>query len=375
MDKKVEKDIKERRVRPPKIGLVTQLIAKSVVLFVILLGIICFFIFNYQKNFLARHINEKNLETVKTYASFISDAKEMSDDLIIVDYIERLKRVPTVRYVMVLDGRVRVLFHSDMREVGKTYQDAASLKAVTSEEGTMQDLSYEGEALADFSAPVLVSRKKAATLRVGFSPANIEAGIEDIRENLSIVAIVGLIVVIVSSFIINSGIGVAINQIKQAAKDVSRGEIPEKIEVPSGGELGYLARVLERMFDKFRENTAEFEEQKKELKKDYDFFIQNICEFLGDGVIVLDENNKIIFVNEIAAGIVGFQVMACLGKHMLEMIKNAELVEFVNVASQKVNTLNEREILSLNCSALVKVVREISTGRPLGVVIQLKSKE
>ncbi|MFH1957529.1 MAG: HAMP domain-containing protein [bacterium] len=375
MDKKVEKDIKERRVRPPKIGLVTQLIAKSVVLFVILLGIICFFIFNYQKNFLARHINGKNMETVKTYASFISDAKEMSDDLIIVDYIERLKRVPTVRYVMVLDGRVKVLFHSDMREVGKTYQDAASLKAVTSEEGLQQELSYEGEALADFSAPVLVSHKKAATLRVGFSPANIEAGIEDIRENLSIVAIVGLIVVIVSSFIINSGIGVAINHIKQAAKDVSRGEIPEKIEVPSGGELGYLARVLERMFDKFRENTAVFEEQKKELKKDYDFFVQNICEFLGDGVIVLDENNKIIFANEIASGIVGFQVMACLGKHMLEMIKNAELVEFVNVASQKVNTLNEREILSLNCSALVKVVREISTGRPLGVVIQLKSKE
>jgi len=127
---------------------------------------------------------------------------------------------------------------------------------------------------------------------VGFSPANIDAGIEDIRENLSIVAIVGLIVVIVSSFIINSGIGVGINQIKAAAKDVSRGEIPETIDVKGGGEIGYLARILERMFEKFRENSEVFEAQKKELKKDYDFFVQNVCEFLGDGVIVLDENNK-----------------------------------------------------------------------------------
>jgi len=60
---------------------------------------------------------------------------------------------------------------------------------------------------------------------------------------------------------------------------------------------------------------------------------------------------------------------------MLEIIKNAELIEFINVAAQKANVLDEREILSLNCSALVKVIKEISTGRPHGVVIQLKSKE
>jgi len=373
-DKK-EKDLKDRRIRPPRIGLVTQLIAKSVIFFIILLGIICFFIFNYQKNFLTRHINEKNRDTVKTYALFIQDAREMGEDLIIMDYIERIKRAPSVRYVMVLDNRCKVLFHSDMREGGRTYQDAATLKAVTSEEGTRQEVSYEGEILTDFSAPVIVSHKKTATLRVGFSPANIDAGIEDIRENLSIVAIVGLIVVIVSSFIINSGIGVGINQIKAAAKDVSRGEIPETIDVKGGGEIGYLARILERMFEKFRENSEVFEAQKKELKKDYDFFVQNVCEFLGDGVIVLDENNKVIYANETAAGIIGFQVMACPGKHMLEIIKNAELIEFINVAAQKANVLDEREILSLNCSALVKVIKEISTGRPHGVVIQLKSKE
>jgi len=95
-DKK-EKDLKDRRIRPPRIGLVTQLIAKSVIFFIILLGIICFFIFNYQKNFLTRHINEKNRDTVKTYALFIQDAREMGEDLIIMDYIERIKRAPSGR--------------------------------------------------------------------------------------------------------------------------------------------------------------------------------------------------------------------------------------------------------------------------------------
>lgn len=375
MENEDKKDLKDRRIRPPRIGLVTQLIAKSVFFFIIILGLIIVFIFNYQKNFLTRHINEKNRDTVKTYALFIQDAREMSEDLIIMDYIERIKRAPSVRYVMVLNKQCEVKFHSDMREGGRTYQDAATLKAVTSEEGMQQEVAYEGEILTDFSAPIIVSHKRDLTLRVGFSPANIDAGIEDIRENLSIVAIIGLIVVILGSFIINSGIGVGINHIKAAARDVSRGEIPEKIDVKGSGEIGYLARILERMFEKFRENSEVFEAQKKELKKDYDFFVQNVCEFMSDGVIVLDENNKVIYANEAAAGTIGFQVMASLGKHMLEIIKNAELIEFINVAAQKANVLDEREILSLNCSALVKVIKEISTGRPHGVVIQLKSKE
>ncbi|MCD6413641.1 MAG: HAMP domain-containing protein [Elusimicrobia bacterium] len=366
---------KERRISPPKIGIVSSLIIKAIVFFVILLGVISFFIFNYQKNFIERMIMDKNAMLTRTYAAFMSDAKQMGDDLVIIDYIERLKRIPTIRYVLVLDQRSKVLFHSDMREVGKTYQDAVSLKTVASEEEERQKVKYEGETVLDFSAPITVSHKKVATLRIGFSTSNIDAATEDMKENITAIAIAGIVVVIVGSFVMNSGIGYGISQLKQTAKEISRGELPEKIEVKGSGEIGYLARVLERMFARIRQNFNQIEEQKKETKRNYDFFIQNICEYFKNGVIAMDDNNRIIYANEIAARIVGFPVMSCLGKHMLEIIKNAELIEFINFASQKPNTLNEKEIISLNCSACVKVVKELEGGRQIGVIMELKGME
>jgi len=369
----MSKDNKDRRISPPKIGLVTQLVFKSLIFSSILLAVICFFIFRYQKSALIENIIQKNKAMVITYADFMSDAKQINEDLIIVDYIERMKRSPMVRYIMVLDDRSKVVFHSDMRKIGKKYQDPETLKAVAADGPVVQEVYFEGENLMDFAAPIVVDHKKAATLRVGFSSSGIDAGVEDIKENLSVIAIAGLIIVIVGSFIINSGIGVNINHLKVAAKDVTRGEIPETIKVTGSGELGYLARALERMFAKFKQDLSDVETQKKELRKNYDFFIQNLATFIDDGIIIMDSDNKIIFANESAAKIVGFPVLGCIGKHMLEMIKNAELIEFLNFCSQTPNAAGEREILSLNCMAVAEVVKEISTGKGLGSVVQLKT--
>ncbi|MBA3066531.1 hypothetical protein KJ633_03535 [bacterium] len=368
-----DKEKQDRRIRAPRIGLVTQLVFKSMIFSGFLLAAICFFIFKYQKNALIENVIQKNSLLVTTYASFMSDAKQMNDDLVIVDYIERMKRSPMVRYIMVLDDRSRVVFHSDMRKIGKTYQDAESLKTVASQEPVSQEIFYEGESLMDFSAPILVDHKKAATLRAGFSRSSIDAGLEDIKENLSVVAVAGLIIVIVGSFIINSGIGVNINHLMNAAKEVSRGEFPETINVTGAGELGYLARVLERMFEKFKQDLSDIETQKKELRKNYDFFIQNLAAFIDEGIIIMDSENKIIFANESSAKTVGFSVLGCMGKHMLEIIKNAELIEFLNSCSQNPNIAGMREILSLNCTAVAEVVKEMSTGKALGTVVQLKN--
>lgn len=368
-----DKKTDERRIRPPRIGIVTQLVLKSMIFSTFLLAAICFFIFKYQKSALIENVIQKNSLMVSTYASFMSDAKQMNDDLVIVDYIERMKRSPMVRYIMVLDDRSRVVFHSDMRKIGKTYQDAESLRAVTSEEPVTQEVYLDGESLMDFAAPITVDHKKAATLRAGFSRSSIDAGIEDIKENLSVVAVGGLIIVIVGSFIINSGIGVDINHLKNAAREVSRGELPETINVSGSGEIGYLARVLERMFEKFKRDLSDIETQKKELRKNYDFFIQNLAAFIDEGIIIMDSDNKIIFANEASGKTAGFSVLGCMGKHMLELIKNAELIEFLNHCSQNPNVAAMREILSLNCTAAAVVVKEISTGKALGTVVQLKS--
>jgi len=367
--------LKDRRISPPKIGLVTILMLRSVIFFTAIFSVIGIFIYNYQKSFLIENIHEKNHLLVETYAEFISDAKENFEDLVIVDYLSRLKRFPTVRYAIVLDNQARVLFHTDMREVGKTYDDEASLKAIASKEGVLQEIFFEGQNLLDYSAPIEVEHKKVATLRVGFSKANILAGLDEIRENLMVVFIVGIVIVLVGSFILNSGIGVGISKIKQAINDVARGELPDEIDYKGAGEIGYLARILERLFGKVREMQAQGEKEKIQIKKSSEFFIQNICEILSDGVIVLDGENKIVYTNEIAGKIAGFSPLGCIGKHMLEIIRNAELMEFLNYASQKPNVLNEKEIFSLNCFASIKVVKDIDTGVQLGTIISLKKTE
>jgi len=370
-----KKEFKERRLRPPHIGLVTQLIIKSVIFFTILLGVVDFLIFNYQKTSITNKIIEKNMQFVATYASFMSDARAAGDDLVIVDYIERMKSSPMIRYIMVLDNRSCTIFHSDMRKVGKTFQDAASLRSVASDTADRQELLYEGERIIDYFAPITVSHKKAATLRIGMARSDIDAGVEEIKENLSVITVAGIIIVIVGSFILNSGIGVGINRLKTACKIVMRGELPESINVKGSGEIGYLARVLERMFEKFREDLTQLEAQKKELRKGYGFFIQSISEFLPDGVIILDDENRLIYANTSAAKMVGFSVLGCIGKHMLEVIRNAELIEFLNYSSQKPNESAARDIISLGCNCAVRVVKDMTTGDPLGTIIQFKTEE
>ncbi|MBU0768738.1 MAG: hypothetical protein KJ687_06585, partial [Proteobacteria bacterium] len=95
-----------------------------------------------------------------------------------------------VRYVVVLDPHIKVVMHSDLAEVGKTYKDNMSIAAVNSEAPGCTQLSRQGELYCDIFSPIQVSDVRLGTVRLGYSYMAVEKEIAKARQQIFIIGIV-----------------------------------------------------------------------------------------------------------------------------------------------------------------------------------------
>lgn len=100
-----------------------------------------------------------------------------------------------------------------------------------------------------------------------------------------------------------------INDLKDTAVKVQKGDFLAKIHSPSGDELGTLGRV-------FNDMTAELHETT--YTKDY---VENILQSMGDILVVTDSDFRIIKVNRRFLELLGYQDMELIGHDFEEIFK------------------------------------------------------
>jgi signal transduction histidine kinase len=167
-----------------------------------------------------------------------------------------------VRYVMVLDPNGKVVMHSDLTEVDKTYTDSLSLAAVNSREPgiTHTHPSKKEEALCHIFAPIQVSDVRLGTVRLGYSHAATEKEIAKARQQIFLIGLVTVIIGGIVAYLLATFITSPIIRITDATEKVANGNLETPLTIKRDDEIGILADSFNKMAQDLARHRKHLEE-------------------------------------------------------------------------------------------------------------------
>lgn len=152
-----------------------------------------------------------------------------------------------VRYAVVLDPYGKVVMHSDLAEVGKTYEDRVRIAAANAGESGSARISDQGERYLDIFTPIQVSDIRLGTVRLGYSYTAVEKEIVKARQQILIIGIVTIIIGGVVAYLLATFISSPIKKITDATENVANGDHVTRLTIRRNDELGILANSFNKM--------------------------------------------------------------------------------------------------------------------------------
>ncbi|MEW6556205.1 MAG: hypothetical protein AB1349_02495 [Elusimicrobiota bacterium] len=357
----------------PKIGIVLKLVVAQLAFFFVLVVILGTIMYFYQKDVLMEQFFANAKTIVQSYAYACGDAKEAKDDLQLLAYIDRIKKLPDVIQSAILDPEMKVQIHTEKAEIGKIMQgDPISVKIVTSNDFLVQTYPGVGGEIYVFSMPIFVNMKKVAFLRIDFASQTIGHIMDAYSERAVLVIILMLALVAVGVYAVSFNVGKGITGLTALSEAIATEKFDETVLKNTGkrkDEIGALANTLARMMETVRTNYATYKEKLSYTQLRFYHFLQSIGRYFTKGVIFLDQDNKIIYINTPACAILSTTADDNIGRHILEINKNAELMEMLSASLTKPNQIMKTELVSLKTSAAVTTVQEETTNEVIGIII------
>jgi two-component system, NtrC family, sensor histidine kinase KinB len=152
--------------------------------------------------------------------------------------------------------------------------------------------------------------------------------------SLSILGLAAVIIGVVFSLFLSRLISRPVTELKEAVLHVAQGDYEVQVPVRGTGEIAVLANQFNIMTEKLRQyramNIGEIIAEKRKSEA--------IIQSVDDGLVVVDEKLLVSAINPEAAGIFGVERDECLGKHILEVVREEKLVDFIRQSLESKTT-------------------------------------
>lgn len=287
-----------------KLGLrakLTLLIETLVVILVLVTGIITTM---REKQTLQTELHKRGLALTSDLAKFMARPLLSHDFPTLRRFVNHSMEQDYVCYVIVLDNHGKVLMHSDLSEVGKTYLDNLSVTAMRSKEPGFTDkhVSKKGELYCDIFAPIEVSGVRLGTVRLGYSHMAVEKEITIARQQIFIIGLLTIITGGVAAYLLAVFISSPIKRITEATEKVANGFLDTRLTIKRNDEIGSLANSFNKMTEDLRRTT---------VSKDY---VDNIIGSMNDTLVVVNPEVSIRSVNKATCQLLGYKEDELIGR-------------------------------------------------------------
>jgi len=138
----------------------------------------------------------------------------------------------------------------------------------------------------------------------------------------SISILLSIVVLLIFSHLIAKIITEPIKKLIEVTGEIEKGSLDQRLNIQDQDEMGELARSFNKMTEKLEEYYKDMDEKVKTQQK----HLLNILNDSADGIISLDENDRIVTWNRGAELIYGYKASEIVGKP-LEMLLPENLKE------------------------------------------------
>jgi len=303
-------------LRPIKLGLrakLTLLIESLVVILVLVTGYITTI---REKETLENELRKRGLALASDLANFMARPLLSHDLPTLRRFVNQSMEQDYVRYVIVLDPKGKVVMHSDLSEVGKTYMDGLSMAAVKSRNPGYTDLhvSKNEELHCDMFMPIQVSEVRLGTIRLGYSHMAVEKEIAEARQQIFIIGLLTAVGGGFFAYLLATFISSPIKRITDATGKVANGYLNTQLMIKRDDEIGTLANAFNKMTEDLRRTT---------VSKDY---FDNIIKSMHDTLVVIGQDAKIRSVNKATCELLEYKEGELIGRDMNLIVPEEEKI-------------------------------------------------
>jgi len=291
----------------------TLLIESLVVILVVVTGIITTI---REKKTLESELRKRGLALAGSLAKFTARPLLSQDLTTLRRFVNHSMAQDYVLYVIVMDPHGKVVMHSNLSEIGKTYKNRINIVAMNSKEPGFTHISsvQKGERYCDIFVPIKVSDIRLGTIRLGYSYMAVEKQIVRAEQQIFIFGIVTIIIGGIVAYFLANLISSPINQITEATEKVANGDLTSWLSIKRNDEIGILANSFNKMTEDLKKTT---------ISKDY---VDNIIGSMNDTLVVIDLKRKIRSVNKATCKLLGYSEDELIGRDIGIIVPREEKI-------------------------------------------------
>jgi len=211
-----------------------------------------------EKETLENELHKRGLALTVELSKFMTRPLLSHDIPTLRRFVNHSMEQDCVSYVLVLDTYGKVLMHSDLSEVGKTYTDTLTMAAVNSVVPGFTDVRspQTGELRCDMFTPVQVSGVRLGTVRLGYSHMAVAKEIAAAQQHILLLGLLTAIGGGIVAYFLANFISSPIKQITDATAQVANGHLDTQIMIKRNDEIGTLASTFNKMTEDLRRTTV-----------------------------------------------------------------------------------------------------------------------
>lgn len=213
--------------------------------------------------------------------------------------------------------------------------------------------------------PIYKDGSIVGVVRLSTPMQDIKGIMKSINFNLIIALIPGLLLSFLLVYRITISITRPIKEIKDAAVDITQGKLDRSINIVRNDEIGELAKAIDFMADSLKDKINSI--------KDKNTKMEAILSSVVNGIVAVDSNKHILFINPMAQQMLNITEGDVAGKHLLQIIRNNKIDNMIrDILENKGFEENEitvnypfEKIFRLNSNA----IRYPESDKIIGIII------
>jgi two-component system phosphate regulon sensor histidine kinase PhoR len=167
------------------------------------------------------------------------------------------------------------------------------------------------------AVPITVEGQVLGIARLALPLVEVERSVNILIASVMLSMAIATVLVILAAAIIARRATHPIEQLTQAARGIAAGELEQKIPVLTSDESGQLAKAFNEMSSSLKNLVSEISDEKSKLA--------TILSNIADGVIMTDNEGRLMLANQAAERIFGFEEKRAIGKHLIETVRDYEI--------------------------------------------------
>ncbi|HEX3031871.1 MAG TPA: ATP-binding protein [Bacillota bacterium] len=238
--------------------------------------------------------------------------------------VRKIGRGSEVRITVIgHSGRVLADSQSDPSKMANHLSRPEVKQALTGKTGiSIRYSTTLGKGLIYLATPLQFTQGESTVLRLAIQQQDIARTVDQVQKFMFLANAMALLVSTGLAFYLARRFTAPIRDMTRVAEEYAQGCFHNRVKVTTRDELGSLSITINEMANKIQIMISDLSREKNKIRA--------ILTGMGDGVVALDRDGRIMLMNQAAEKMFGRLEEEVIGQHCLSLVRNHMVDELVD---------------------------------------------